>query len=606
NRTLIYILLFAALVRIVYLLFYSSMPDWYLLTVDNYYHVNWAEDIVSGNIWGDTTYFRAPFYVYCLAILFYVFGIALWAPRIFGLFIGIASIFLTFRISSRLFNQRTAIIASLIQAVFPVVLYFESELLLDALFMFFLELSFYLYLIWNDDKTAKNGLLLGISLGLAAITRPIILVFAIPILLVVLIKKEKSLSKFKQLAFLAIGGGLIILPITVRNIVVGHEPVLIAAQGGINFYIGNNSNSDGLSAVMPEPLGRNWQNSDITYIAEKDIGLKLKPGEVSSYWFKRGLAEITDNPLKMSALFLKKVYFNFSNREVSNNRNLPEFFNRHPLLKFNPFSFGLIFSLAIVAVFTGWSAHNGIRTITILIVIYVIVVSVFFYNSRFRLPVIPFYIILGTVGFETLFFETRKGIRTLLPLLGLVMAAALFSFVPWVSLPVGQSTQYWNLLALNHYIRNNFVQALPLFRNAVLADSTESNANLNLGACFLKLGQTDSALYYFEREKRFNPLRPSSYTNIASIYLISNKPKEAFDEATRALALKPYNDMSHQILLRAAGELTDSISVDSLYRLTLNALNNSTYPLAAANYSATTLSRRNAREKAKEILARAA
>lgn len=605
NQILFLILLLAVLVRVVYLFTYSSMPDWYLLTVDNYYHVNWAEDIANGNIWGDTTYFRAPFYVYCLAILFYVFGVTFWAPRIFGLVIGVASIFLTFRISSRLFSHKTAVIASLIQAVFPVVLYFESELLLDALFMFFMEVSLYSYLIWNDDKTAKNGLLMGVSIGLAAITRPVILVFALPLLLMVLLKKEHTATKIKQLALVAIGGALIILPITTRNIVVGHEPVLIAAQGGINYYIGNNSNSDGLSAVMPEPLGRNWQYADIAYIAEKDAGRKLTPGEVSSYWQKKGLAEFFEQPLHMAGLFFKKLYFNFSDREVSNNRNLPEFFGRQPLLKINPLSFGLIFSLALLAIVTGWSAHSGIKTIVIVIAIYVLTVSIFFYTSRYRLPVIPLYIILSAVGLETIWLRAKEGIKSLILPIIVTFAAALFSFVPWISLPVGHSTQYWNLLALNYYIRNNFAEALPLFKNAVLADSTVSNANLNLGACFLRLGQTDSALYYFEREKKYHPLRSSSYTNIASIYLISGEPKKAFDEAAQAVELKPYNDMSHQVLIRAAGELVDIIGADSLYHLTLNALKNSTYGLASANYSAILLSRKNERGKAKDILLRA-
>ena len=65
-RPLIYVLLIALIVRVAYLIVYSTMPDWELLTIDNYYHKHWALDIASGNVFGDTTYFRAPFYVYCL------------------------------------------------------------------------------------------------------------------------------------------------------------------------------------------------------------------------------------------------------------------------------------------------------------------------------------------------------------------------------------------------------------------------------------------------------------------------------------------------------------------------------------------------------------
>ena len=71
---IIWIMLAALLLRIIYLIIYSSMPEWNMLTVDNQYHFNWAKDIASGNIFGDTTYFREPFYIFCLAAVFSLFG----------------------------------------------------------------------------------------------------------------------------------------------------------------------------------------------------------------------------------------------------------------------------------------------------------------------------------------------------------------------------------------------------------------------------------------------------------------------------------------------------------------------------------------------------
>ena len=66
NWGLLLVLLLACLIRIYYLLEYSSLPDWDMLTVDNYYHHHWALSIAGGDVLGDTTYFRAPFYVFCL------------------------------------------------------------------------------------------------------------------------------------------------------------------------------------------------------------------------------------------------------------------------------------------------------------------------------------------------------------------------------------------------------------------------------------------------------------------------------------------------------------------------------------------------------------
>ena len=126
NVAIIWIIMAALLLRIVYLIIYSSMPEWNMLTVDNYYHFNWARDISSGNIFGDTTYFRAPFYIFCLALVFTFFGATLTAARIFGLVIGLISVLLTFLTGKKLFGQRTGLIAAAIQSAYPLILYFES------------------------------------------------------------------------------------------------------------------------------------------------------------------------------------------------------------------------------------------------------------------------------------------------------------------------------------------------------------------------------------------------------------------------------------------------------------------------------------------------
>ncbi len=587
------------------MLTYASLPDWEMLTVDNYYHKHWAEDIGSGNIWGDTTYFRAPFYVYCLSLLFAVFGTSLWAARIFGLFIGIASIFLTYRISDRLFNQRVAIIASLLQVLFPAVLYFESELLLDALFMFFLELAFYRFIIWYDNNNSGNSLWLGLSLGLAALTRPTILIFVLPIIAIALLRKNQALPRWKELAIIALGLIILILPITFRNAVLGKEFVLIASQGGINFYLGNNSSADGLSAVMPEPLGHNWQIRDITYIAEQAAGRELKPGEVSGYWFKRALSEMSHRPFESMKLFCKKLYFNFSNREISNNRNLTDFFSRHPLLKYNPLSFWLIFSLAVLAVFTGWRSHWGIRIIVFTIVIYILAVSLFFFNSRFRLPVLPLYFILAATGIESLVFRFRESRWSIVLPLVVAIAAGAFSFSKLVPLRSGTPSQHLTLPGLNYYARNDFNAALTYFKAAASADSTFPEINLNLGAAYLRLGLVDSAWHYSQIEKRLYPSRAASYNNIASIFLIKNKPVDAMNEVSQALKLKPYLELSQLIRMRAAAELRDTIDSDSLYMLTLSAIKKSEHSLAAVNFAAIVLTDRGALPQAIQLLGKA-
>ena len=156
NMAIIWILCGALLLRIIYLLIYSSMPDWNMLTVDNYYHLNWAKDIASGNIFGDTTYFRAPFYIFCLGLVFSLFVATLAAARIFGLVIGLVSLLLTYLTGKKLFSKRTGLMAAAIQSVYPLILYFESELLLDPLFMLLLQLSGYFFVLLFKKQNSSS------------------------------------------------------------------------------------------------------------------------------------------------------------------------------------------------------------------------------------------------------------------------------------------------------------------------------------------------------------------------------------------------------------------------------------------------------------------
>ena len=255
------ILLLGLCLRLLYIWEYSLLPEWSQLTVDNNFHHHWALTIADGNLLGDTTYFRAPFYIFYLAGIYKLFGVSLWAVRLFGILPGLLSIYITFLIGKDVYNKQTGVIAGTLHAIFPIIYYFESELLLDSLFMLLFQLAIYFLLKWWREDSSKAIFYSGLFFSLASITRPTALVIALFCIVVILAVKK---FKLKQVLIFSIGLTICIAPIFVRNIVVADDPVLIAAQGGINLYVGNNDAADGLSAVLPEPLGYNWHTQQIT------------------------------------------------------------------------------------------------------------------------------------------------------------------------------------------------------------------------------------------------------------------------------------------------------------------------------------------------------
>ncbi|HUV31047.1 MAG TPA: glycosyltransferase family 39 protein [Acidobacteriota bacterium] len=599
------VLLLAALIRTVYLAQYHGLVEWNLLTVDNYYHHNWAQVIAAGDIFGDTTFFRAPLYVFCLAVLYAVFGPSLWAARIFGLGVGLGSIFMTYLLGRKLFGKKTGLIAALVQALYPSMIYFEAELLLDPLFMLLFQLTVYHLLVWYTERRSDKLFTVGLLAGLAAITRPTALILVPVILLIVLWQRAHWKQTIRQAVLVVAGLSVLIGPVLLRNILVAGDPVLIASQGGINLYIGNNDEADGLSAFMPQPLGYDWRISDITYIAERDRGRELKSGEVSAYWTERAVRWIADNPVRFAGLCLKKMYFSFSDREVSNNRSLPVFFHKTPVLRLNPLSFGLIFPFAVIGALAGFARDSRIRLLLFVMGLYALTFALFFFASRFRLPLIPYYILLGVFGATVCIRHVRLKAATIPGLAVALFSLGVFAFYPLISLPTSRHTGDLSSAGLYYYNVGDYRQSLQYYRDAWLRDPHFPGAGLNVGAAYYRLGAADSARHYFELEKQEHPERADAYSNLASLYLVNGQYEAARREALAALERKPYELTPNTILVRAAAVDT-TVDVDSLYR-TVQAAARATHDnLYLLNEAAVFLTDRGEHAKAESLLLRAA
>lgn len=560
NLILWLILAVALIVRIVYLLQYEQSGLWEQLTVDNWYHHNWAGSLADGNISGDTTYFRAPFYVYCLGLLYAVLGSSLWTARLFGMAVGLASVGLTYLLGRKLVDRRTGLIAAGIHALYPWAVYFEGELLLDSLFLLLVQVTIYRLLIWLDSGQARDLLWTGLAAGVAALTRPTVLV-VIPIVLVWIFLRSGTGSRLKQIVMFLAGLAITIGPVFVRNVIVADDPVLISSQGGINLYIGNNDRADGFSAAMPEPLGHNWDIAQITWLAEDDTGREMKPGEVSDYWRDRALDWITDNPGRFAGLYLQKLYYQIGDLEISNNRSLRAASDVITFLRINPLRFGLIFALAVLGIGAAWKRTRGMRLVLAFAGLYIFAVSLFFFNSRFRLPLLPVYFVLAAAGIGLLRDQLRARSSKVLLSLVLAIVAGALSFSTVYTVPYSASPQA--ALASGHaaYRHHDYTAALAHFREARRIDPQFPEVNLNIGACFFRMGRPDSARFYFEREKELHPGRVKAYQNLASFELVRGDYAEAQRYARKAVAKTPYDVTSNILLVRALGpDTTISIS----------------------------------------------
>src|SRR5262249_22515003 len=118
-------------------------------------------------------------------------------------------------------------------------------------------------------------------------------------------------------AMLIIGASVVLLPVGLRNAIVGGEFHLTTAQFGPNFYIGNHAHADGTYASLRFGRGSpEYEQSDATALAERAAGHALSPGEVSGYWADLALDDIGAHPVDWMRLEAHKFRLLWNSTEI--------------------------------------------------------------------------------------------------------------------------------------------------------------------------------------------------------------------------------------------------------------------------------------------------
>lgn len=286
----------------------------------------------------DGPFFKAPLYPLFLKCVYGLFGSGPWVARLFQILLGSLSAVLTFLIAIRLFSRRVAVIAGIIVALSGTLVLYDGQILVPTLSIFLNLLSIWLMIIaWRSERRSLFGLA-GLVLGLSVIARPTVLLFAAASIgYLYWCGRHDLATAWKKPLMLLLGLVLAIAPVTIRNAVQTGEFVLIGAYGGINLYIGNNLESDGVSATVPG-TGLDWWHGglqdDTKRIANQDSGRELTIAQQSTYWRNRAVREIMDNPGFFIKHIGRKMLLFLGGYELANNFDIRYISKRIPVLNF--------------------------------------------------------------------------------------------------------------------------------------------------------------------------------------------------------------------------------------------------------------------------------
>ena len=354
---------------------------------------------------GIPTSFRAPLYPSFLAIVYLISGTG--SSRFFAarlaqaILLGAPLAPLTYLTAQRLFpeNESASRLASWIVALYPMLLIYPLGLGTENLFFILVLASFFLTLKTIEKPIASLFLLSGLFLGLASLTRSIILPFA----LVSLIWLWAFVSRRGAL-MAALALFIVIAPWIIRNSLLHGRLMGIESSMGYNLYLGYHPQGNGSFVFGPS----------------LDLLTVLDDAERDQVGTQAALKFIQEQPGRFFPLALNRLGFFFGLEK----RALIYFYSNNllgyisPLLLLSALSvFLLPFVLVSASASLGFAIIARRQPKTILLIILMLAYPlphVFILSEdRFHLALIPFFAMLAALfwsgGWASLSARCRDG-----------------------------------------------------------------------------------------------------------------------------------------------------------------------------------------------------
>jgi tetratricopeptide (TPR) repeat protein len=537
----------ALILRFVNLAYLKNLPFFDHPIMDEAYHDAWARDILAGRLSPGEPFFRAPLYPYLLALVYAVSGSSYAFARAVQALAGSLTCAVTFWLGRRYFGLVAGLVAGLVCALYPVLIYFDGQLLTETPFIL-LSMA---CLLLIETARERDRLVLwfagGLALGLALVTRANIALF-LPLAVV----GAGFFSKRRLLAALVIAAGIVIpvAPVTVHNRVASAEFIPLVWQGGFNFYLGNNPAASGWSATSPD-VRKDWWGgyNDMKAIPREALGRQPSYGEISDFWMKKGLAFVKQHPRAWTGLMLKKVGLFWSNLEMPNNQdyNFVKIYSwvlRNPLV-----TFGTVAPLGLLGLCLFLPRARKLYFLYGLYITSFVGVVTFFVCDRYRLPSMPpLFIFAGGAAAYLAGLCRQRALMRLGLVLAAIAAAALVVNANLTRTRLPDFAQSYCDLGSAYVSLNDPDRAALYFNKALSANPAWGEAYEWLGAMSMQAGDNPEAARLFLKATQVWPDYAPPYRNLAMVYLAEDRTEEARVAIDTALRLAPFLEDSHNVL----------------------------------------------------------
>jgi len=545
----------------------SSSPFFTRPVIDGQAYDEWAMAIKNGNA-PHEPFYQDPLYPYFLAAIYGVFGHSYLAVYVIQLLFGIALLWLISDATRLVFDRRAGLVAALLAALNKPLIFYEGQIEKTALAVFLVGLFVWTFARALNSRRLAWQFLCGLSLGLAALTRANLLIFAPLLPLLFLFLKSQSGGPRlvfrwnpKQLApaLAALAGiALVIAPVVIRNTILARELTLTTTQSGQNFYIGNSEYNRTGQYVAPPWVRPNpeFEQTDFRDYADKAAGSKLTFAQVSSFYTSATWQAIARNPGRALNLFLRKLALYFNDYEVPDNQDM-YFFSRYSwVLRVPLFGFGIIFALGFAGILLLRQRPVPRLSLIVFFFGYGLSVIAFYVFSRYRLPSLP--ALLPFAGAMTVWLWDSRSSK-LKPQAqtanahsaarhvwrfvgGVVLVSAAFAFTHY---PLHRGSGKWEAaqclvnLGSSYYHERDTARAIATFNEALRENPDHGEALRNLGIIELGRNRLDAASELLAHAIRAEPSNPVSHHFMGKIWEREGELDSAYVQYRQAVSLSP-------------------------------------------------------------------
>lgn len=180
-------------------------------------------------------------YTLYLAAVYVVTGHHPIAARLIQVLLSALNLWLVYRIGKRLFGDTVGVLAAALTGFYAYLIFFNAALMTQTFYILFLLAGIDLALQLADQPTLKRWILLGLVIGIGALVRQTLLLFA-PLLFAWILWTSPSSRQWRHVAGSLALLAAVILPWTAYNYYTFHDFLLLNSNSGYWLYSSNHPN----------------------------------------------------------------------------------------------------------------------------------------------------------------------------------------------------------------------------------------------------------------------------------------------------------------------------------------------------------------------------